>query len=77
MTIRRAGARALLGCCVAIGAVSCSSSSDSSQPATNIEDLGPQIRQLQSQVNQLQREVELLQQQLSGVTTTSTTRPLR
>ena len=75
MTLRRAVAGALLACCVAIGAVSCSSSSDSSQPATNIDDLGPQIRQLQSEVNQLQREVQLLQQQLGGVTTT--TRPLR
>jgi outer membrane murein-binding lipoprotein Lpp len=75
VTFRRAGASALLACCVAIGAVSCSSSNDSSQPATNIDELGPQIRQLQTQVDALQREVQSLQQQLSGVTTTS--RPLR
>jgi TolA-binding protein len=75
VTFRRAGASALVACCVAVGAVSCSSSDDSSQPATNIDDLGPQIRQLQQEVSQLRQELASLQQQLSGVTTTS--RPLR
>jgi hypothetical protein len=79
MTFRRIGTSALLACCMAVGAVSCSSSSDSSSGSTNIEDLGPQIRQLQSEVGLLRRQVQQLELQLriSGVTTTSTTRPLR